>query len=141
MNKHYTNELYNFSFGKLVKKCTQLWVISVNSKLIKIKNALNEVSVWVYWTYNRICELDINAHYTGIEPALLSLSAGKTRSALTIRPREHISIRNNEKYNIYRRSNFVKTCKKIMNESWKPDYRLHMYSSSSMKYSCLRKLN
>ena len=52
-----------------------------------------------------------------IESALLSSTAGQGHSALSIRPRIYISIRNKEKC-IERRSNFVISGKKIMNVLW-----------------------
>ena len=69
---------------------------------MKIKSALNEVSVWVYWTCNLICVLDVNAHNeqscTGIEPAILSSAAELKHTALIIQSWRHISLRNNENY-------------------------------------------
>ena len=113
--KHTVWSWVDFSQLSDLKRCPETWVICVNSSLIKIKNALSEVSV--YWIYNRICALDDNARndFTGIEPALLNLATELKLNALTIRPRKHVSIRNNEKY-IDRRSNFVATSKKIMND-------------------------
>ena len=67
-----------------------------------IKNAQSEVSVWFYWTHNRICALVTNVHndqgYKGIEPTLLSSAAGIKQNLPTIRPRRRISISNKEKY-------------------------------------------
>ena len=109
----------DFSRLNYLKKCTQTWVIWVHASLIKIKSKLSDASIWVYWTDNQICALDINPHNdqgcTGIGPVLLSLAAGQNQTALTIWSRRHTSNRNNEKY-IDKRSNFVNTDKKVMNE-------------------------
>ena len=129
----------------------------------KSKKCSNRISVWVYWTYDWICPLDINAHneqeWTD-DPALLCSAAGLNQSALTIRPRRHISIRNNDKY-ISRWSNFVTTDKIIMNElkklehplyitaqvRWKAkglfNYNTGIFSRSWVEKinSCLRRLN
>ena len=84
----------DFSQLSDLKKCTQNWVIWVNSKLIK--RAISGVSVWVYVTYNRICMLDINAHYdqdyTGIEFALIFSAAWLKHGTLTITPRRHSTV-------------------------------------------------
>ena len=81
----------HFSRQNSLKKCTQTWVIWVNSNLIEIKSLLSEVSV--YWTYNLICAFHNNAHndqkYTGIEPTLLFSAKGLKQSAWTIRPRRY----------------------------------------------------
>ena len=62
---------------------------------------------------------DIFAHNdqdcAGIDLALLSSAVRLKLSALTIRPQIHTCIRNDENYT-ERRSNFVNTGKKIMNE-------------------------
>ena len=51
----------DFSWLSDFKTYTQNWVIWFNTNLIKIKSRLSEVSVWDYWTYNRIYALDMNA--------------------------------------------------------------------------------
>ena len=96
------------------------WVIWLNLNLVKIKRALNEVSIWVYLKHNRMCAHYINAPndqgYTRIKLALITSEAGLKQSALTIRSRWNNvnDIWNNEKY-IGRRFNFVHTSKKILN--------------------------
>ena len=103
------------------KESTQTWVLcDYLSKFKPHKNqiALWEVSVWVYWTYNQICALDINARNNlnckGMKLALLSSAAVMNQGELTIRQQRHTSIQNNAKY-IGRQSNIVTIVKKIMN--------------------------
>ena len=73
----------------------------------------------IYWTYNQICALDINAcndqDCMEIKSTLLSSAVRLKESALTIWPQRHISIPNNKKYND-KWSDFVTIGKKIMNE-------------------------
>ena len=61
----------------------------------------------------------------GIEPVLLFSKVELKQNVLTIPPRRHISIQNNEKY-IDRQSNFVITGKKIMNELQIVENQLYM---------------
>ena len=103
-------ELIFFSI-KRFNKCTQTWIIWINSSLIKIKSALSEVSI--YWTYSLVCHFDINTHIdqrcTTIEPNLLSSASRLKESALTTKI--HFFL-NKEKYtDIW--SNFLTICKKI----------------------------
>ena len=77
--------------------CCCLW------KLKRHKNQKStKVSVWVYWTYNRIYVLGIKSlndqSCRGIEPTLLSSAEGLKQSASTTRPRRHFSNRNKGKY-------------------------------------------
>ena len=87
-------------------------------KITIVKNALSEVSVWVYWAYNRICMLVIKAHNnrgcTGIVPVLLPSAEGLKQSALTTRSRSHFSNWKNGKY-IDRRFNGITTGQIILN--------------------------
>ena len=80
------------------KKCTQSSFDWVKANLIKIKTALTEVSVWIYWRNIPICAPDINAHNDqgckGIEHTLLFCAKRLKLSALTIWPRRHIFVRN-----------------------------------------------
>ena len=82
-----------------------------------VKSKLTEVLV--YRTYNRISLLGINVYddkgCTVNEPALLSSAEELKQSALILRPRKHISRRNNGKY-IDRRPNGVPLARKILNE-------------------------
>ena len=63
-----------------------------------IKSALSEVSVWFYWTFNRICGFNINAQNgqgcTGIGPALVYAAEELKRNAVTIWLQRHYSNRN-----------------------------------------------
>ena len=74
-----------------LKYCAQIWVIWIILNLIKIESAQSEASIYVYWTYNRICALDINFNNdegcTRIKPALLFSAAELKQSELTIRSR------------------------------------------------------
>ena len=95
---------------------------------------------WVCSTYNRIYMLDINVHSdlccTGMQPALLFWAEELNRSALTNRPWKSSGEVNSRKH-ICRRSNDNITHHTIMNELYKFDYQLYIYSSSSMKYKTL----
>ena len=66
-----------------------------------------------------ICLFDINAHnnqcYSEIEHAFLSSAAEVKQCAIIIPPQRYIPIKKNEKYTD-RRSNYVTTSKKIINE-------------------------
>ena len=84
----------NFKSFHLMKASSTLIVIIV-LKLHKNQNPLSEISIWVYWTYNQICGRNNNT-YIGqdcsvIEPAPQFSTPGLKQSALTIRPRRHIS--------------------------------------------------
>ena len=61
-----------------------------HKKIILIKIAVNEVSVWIYRTFSWICVLGINAlngqSCTRTEPALPSSAERQQLSALAIRP-------------------------------------------------------
>ena len=101
----------DFSRLSDLKKSINFRLISVNSNLMIIKNAPNEV----YWTYSLIFVLEINAHNDQscktIESTLPFSAAGIKQNVLIVRPRRYISNHNKEKY-IDRRSDFVTTRKK-----------------------------
>ena len=105
----------NFARISDLKKCTKTQIIWVISNLIRIKN----IPVWIYWTYNRICVLDINAHNDqgclGIKPAILFSAVELNQRALTNCPRRPKVSRNSGKY-IDWWSNDIVTLQKIMNE-------------------------
>ena len=92
-----------------------------------INSALNDVLVWVYWTYNWIWSLDNYVHNdqdnTEIELALLSSAEGLKQSVLTNLPRRRYLNLNNGKYTD-RQSNNVIIGQEIMNEKQKLDFRL-----------------
>ena len=102
-----------------LKKCTQTSAISVNLNLTKTKRTLSEVSVWIYWTCNRICGLHINSDnaesYTGNEPALFSSAERLKQSAVPIQPRIPFMNWNNGKCTDWRYDGVV-TRQEILNE-------------------------
>ena len=93
-----------------LKKCTQSWVFWVNLNLIKIKSAWS-----VKFNEHTIIFVSNDQGCAGVESTVLFSAVGLRQSALYIRLRRYTSPRNNWKY-IDRRSNFVTTGKKIMNE-------------------------
>ena len=117
MIKRIFSSSVDFPRLNVLKKCTQTWVIWVISNLMKIEIALREVSI--YWIYNSLCDLDINAQdYQGcrvIDHLLLFSAAWLKESILTIRPWRHTTNWKNWKY-IDRQSNFATTIQKIINE-------------------------
>ena len=102
--------------------CTQTWIISVNLcqiKIIIIKSAQREVSIWNYRTYKRIFEVAIDDHKDqgcqGFEPPLLPSTENLKQNTKTTPPRRHFKNRNNRNY-VDRRSHEVTTGQKIRNE-------------------------
>ena len=69
----------------------------------------------------------------GIESALPSSDVRLKQSALTIRPRRHIFIRNNKKYIRDSRSNFITTDKKNKKNVKKLDYGLYSWVIVELK--------
>ena len=137
----------NMELGSLTERfkimlsiLSDLMKFKSHKKIVIIKSLLNEVSVWVYWTCNRICVLDFDLHNyqgcTGIEPVLLSSAEGLKQSAVTTWPWRHLSNRNNGKY-IDRRSDGVTTSQEITNKQQKLKYQLYIYSSSLKKYKTI----
>ena len=75
---------------------TQNWVVWLNLKACKIliiKRELSEVSVWIYWKYNRNCVLVIISTMTTAARKLNMLPYPQ-QSALAIRPQIHSMYRN-----------------------------------------------
>ena len=66
-------------------------------KPLKSKSRLNEASIWVYWTYNQICEINTYNDHRSIEMKL-SLLEQLEEFAADFRLRRYNSILNKEKY-------------------------------------------
>ena len=102
------------------KRFTLTWVTWVNSNLIKYYNYQKHVSeVWIYWAYNQIYALGINAPndlgWRGMEPALQSSAQELNRSALTDQIQK-LSCELNSRMCIERRSSGVITRQTIKNK-------------------------
>ena len=91
--------------------------LKLHKKIIIIESTMSELSIWVYWTCNHICELDIDAHNDHASSNLNPLSYPQQKCTQAIWPRRQFFKRNDEKC-IDRRSNNATTGQKIMNELW-----------------------
>ena len=114
--------------------CFVLWTVDLS-----VVSAKRNFSL-IYWTYNRICVLDVNAYNdhscTGIEPATLPSEERLKQNALAFRLRIHSTNQSNGKY-VDRECKSAVTREKMINELEILEYQLYTYSSSSMKHKMI----